>query len=161
MNETPEIRPATSAELGRIREVVRAAYALYVPRIGREPAPMTADYEVLVTAGEVWVATVAGEVSGVLVIRPAGRELLLENVAVDPPAQGRGIGRALIGFAEWWALEHGLEAVTLYTNEAMTENLRLYPALSFKETGRRVEDGYRRVYFRKQVPAPGGLDAGG
>lgn len=36
----------------------------------------------------------------------------------------------------------------------MTENLRLYPSLGFVETGRRVEDGYRRVYFRKLIPAP-------
>jgi ribosomal protein S18 acetylase RimI-like enzyme len=57
----------------------------------------------------------------------------------------------LIAFAEDHARELGLDAVTLYTNEAMTENLRLYPALGFVETGRRVEDGYRRVYFRKTV----------
>lgn len=159
--EAAEIRVATGADVVRIRDVVRAAYALYVPRIGREPAPMTADYGALVAAAETWVATVAGEIGGVLVIRPAGSELLLENVAVDPPLQGRGIGRTLIAFAERWALEHGLEAVTLYTNEAMTENLGLYPALGFVETGRRTEDGYRRVYFRKHLPGLGALDAGG
>ncbi len=45
----------------------------------------------------------------------------------------------------------GLPEVSLYTNEAMVENLRLYPRLGFVETGRRVEDGYRRVFFRKSL----------
>ena len=90
---------------------------------------------------------------GVLVIRAAGDALELENVAVDPGHQGRGHGRALIAFAERQARELGLSEVTLYTNEAMVENLRLYPRLGFVETGRRVEDGYRRVFFRKSLDA--------
>jgi hypothetical protein len=43
--------------------------------------------------------------------------------------------------------------VTLYTNEAMVENRRLYARLGYAETGRRVEDGYRRVFFRKRLGA--------
>jgi hypothetical protein len=35
----------------------------------------------------------------------------------------------------------------------MVENLQLYPRLGFVETERRVEDGYRRVYFRKTLDA--------
>ena len=127
------------------------AYALYVPRIGREPAPLTADYAELIERGEVWVTEEAGEVVGILVLRPLPVSLLLENVAVLPGFQGRGIGRALIAFAEQHARELGLPEVTLYTNERMTENLRLYPALGYVETERRLEEGYARVYFRKPV----------
>ena len=115
---------------------------------------MAADYTTLVATGETWVGMEDDRMVGVLVIRPGDGELELENVAVDPGCQGRGLGRALIAFAEDHARELGLVAVTLYTNEAMTENLRLYPALGFVETGRRVEDGYRRVYFRKTVSPP-------
>jgi len=39
--------------------------------------------------------------------------------------------------------------VTLYTNERMTENLRLYPALGYLETGGAVQDGFARVFYRK------------
>ena len=139
-------------DLAAIRRIVREAYAQYVPRIGREPAPMTADYAALLEAGEVWVAAAAdGSVVGVLVLQPEAESLLLENVAVAPEAQGRGIGRALIAHAEQRARELGLPEVTLYTNEKMTENQGLYPALGYEETGRRREDGYDRVYFRKQV----------
>jgi ribosomal protein S18 acetylase RimI-like enzyme len=110
---------------------------------------VTADHTALVAAGEVWVGSSGGRVVGVLVIRPGAEDLELENVAVEPACQGRGYGRALIAFAERRAAILGLSGVALYTNEAMVENLRLYPSLGFRETGRRVEDGYRRVFFRK------------
>ena len=148
-----EIRRARSADVPAIRAVVEAAYAKYVPRIGRAPAPVTANYRALVAAGEAWVGVSQERVVGILVIRALGDALELENVAVDPAWQGRGHGRRLIAFAERRALELGLHEVTLYTNEAMTENLRLYPKLGFVETGRRVEDGYRRVFFRRFLDA--------
>jgi ribosomal protein S18 acetylase RimI-like enzyme len=143
------IRAAVPSDLASVRRCVLEAYALCVPRIGREPAPMTADYAGLIGRGEIWVTEEAGGVVGVLVLRPEPASLLLENVAVLPAFQGRGIGRALIAFAEKHAGELGLPEVTLYTNERMTENLRLYPALGYVETGRRLEEGFARVYFRK------------
>jgi len=146
-----EIRRATDGDVAAIQAIVEAAYAVYVPRIGRAPAPVVADYQALVEAGEAWVGVSGGRVVGVLVIRPRGDALELENVAVEPACQGRGYGGALIAFAERHARELGLPEVTLYTNEAMIENLRLYPRLGFVETGRRVEDGYRRVFFRKAL----------
>jgi ribosomal protein S18 acetylase RimI-like enzyme len=146
-----DIRQAADGDVTAIRAVVEAAYSAYVPRIGRPPAPMTADYETLVAAGDVWVADADGRVLGVLVIRASDDVLELENVAVDPAQQGLGHGRALVSFAETYARERGLAAVELYTNEAMAENIELYPRLGYVETGRRLEDGYRRVYFRKAL----------
>ena len=145
------IVPAQPADAAAVSGCVRAAYAEYVERIGREPAPMAADYAALIAAGEVWVVRAGAAIAGVLVLRPQPPSLLLENVAVAPGQRGRGLGRALIAFAEERARAAGLDAVTLYTNERMTENLTLYPALGYTETGRGVEDGYARVYFRKPV----------
>jgi ribosomal protein S18 acetylase RimI-like enzyme len=147
------IRQAESRDVASITAVVEAAYAKYVPRIGREPAPMTADYVALVAANEVWVGISDRRVVGILVIRPGDDSLELENVAVEPGYQGRGYGRALIEFAEDEAQALGLPAVTLYTNEAMAENLQLYPQLGYVETGRGIEDGYRRVHFEKRLDA--------
>jgi ribosomal protein S18 acetylase RimI-like enzyme len=152
---TVRLRPAAGGDVAVVARISHDAYAVYVERIGRRPAPVTADHAALVAAGEVTVATVAEAVVGVLVTRPAGSSLLLESVAVDPGHQGMGIGRALVAHAEALAAAAGLEAVELYTNQAMTENLRLYPRLGYVETGRRSEDGYRRVYFRKTL-APSG-----
>ena len=143
------IVPAVAADADAVTACVRAAYAEYVERIGREPAPMGADYAALIGQSAVWVVRDGDAVAGVLVLRPQPPSLLLENVAVAPAHRGRGLGRALIGFAEERARAEGFDAVSLYTNERMTENLRLYPALGYTETGRRVEDGFARVYFRK------------
>jgi ribosomal protein S18 acetylase RimI-like enzyme len=147
----PGIVPAAPADAAAVRACVRAAYAHYVERIGREPAPMTADYAALIEAGEVWVARAGDGIAGVLVLRPQPPALLVENVAVAPERQGQGLGRRLMAFAEEHARAAGLAEVVLYTNERMTENLRFYPALGFTETGRGVQDGFARVFYRKPL----------
>jgi ribosomal protein S18 acetylase RimI-like enzyme len=144
---------ARGDEVDAIRELVRRAYALYIPRIGEEPAPMRADYEALVNDGAVTVAVERGTIVGVLVLQRHPDELLLENVAVAPAAQGRGIGRALIAFAEQRARELNLRKVTLHTNAKMTENQDLYRRLDYVEVGRRHEHGFDRVFFEKTVAA--------
>ena len=57
----------------------------------------------------------------------------------------------LLDRAERDAVELGFSEVRLYTNEAMTENLSFYPRHGYRETGRAVQDGFRRVYFSKTV----------
>ena len=147
----PEIVPAAPADAPAVTACVRAAYARYVERIGREPAPMTADYAALIEAGEVWVTRAGDGVAGVLVLRPQPPALLVENVAVAPAHQGQGLGRRLMAFADEQARAVGLAEVVLYTNERMTENLRFYPALGFTETGRGMQHGFARVFYRKRV----------
>ena len=134
-----------------VRDLVRMAYSKYVERIGKEPAPMREDYDVLIRAGEVWVRDEGGEVLGVLVMRPADDHLFVDNVAVAPGHQGRGLGRELLAFAKERAEREGLPEVRLYTNEKMHENLAVYARLGFEETGRGVDGGYRRVLMRKRL----------
>ena len=40
-----ELRRATPSDAAAIRDLTREAYAKWVPLIGREPKPMTADYD--------------------------------------------------------------------------------------------------------------------
>jgi len=93
----------------------------------------------------------AGEPVALIVLRPEEDAIFVENIAVDPAAQRKGHGRALLAFAEDEARRLGLSAIRLYTNAAMTENLAYYPRLGFRETDRREEDGYNRVFFEKRV----------
>jgi ribosomal protein S18 acetylase RimI-like enzyme len=144
-----EIRMAVEGDLAAVRAIARAAYALYVPRIGREPAPMVADFAAALAAGHRWVA--GNPVCGFVVAYARGNHWHLENVAVDPVAQGRGIGLALIDHIEGLAKADGAAAVELYTNAKMTENQKLYPRLGYVETGRRTEEGFDRVFYRKQL----------
>jgi hypothetical protein len=44
-----------------------------------------------------------------------------------------------------------MNAVHLYTNEKMTDNLSIYPKLGYVEVARRTENGFNRVYFEKSL----------
>ena len=50
------IRQAMPEDAARIRAIARAAYAKYVPRIGREPPPMVADFAGLTFTGAIKMA---------------------------------------------------------------------------------------------------------
>ncbi|SNS91092.1 GNAT family N-acetyltransferase [Tropicimonas sediminicola] len=146
------IRRATTADETAIRACVREAYGRYVADIGREPAPMQADYARHIAAGETWVATATdGGFLGFVVFYPDGSAMHLDSVAVARHAERRGIGRALIGFCEETARRAGFGAVRLYTNAKMTDNLTIYPRLGFRETGRHRQDGFDRVFFEKRL----------
>jgi N-acetylglutamate synthase-like GNAT family acetyltransferase len=145
------IRRATTADLTDIRRLIADAYTKYIERIGRPPSPMNADYVAALEHSRVWVLESGHAIVGALVTEDRADHLLLETVAVAPSAQGKGYGRLLLDRAESDAAELGLTEVRLYTNEAMTENLTFYPRHGYRETGRALQDGFRRVFFSKTV----------
>ncbi len=108
-------------------------------------------YGALIDAGQVQVALRDDAVQGILVLIPQEDAMLLDNVAVAPEAQGSGLGRLMLEFAERAAIKAGYHAITLYTNEAMRENIALYARIGYAETHRVEEKGLRRVYMRKPL----------
>ena len=148
----PLIRKATAQDIARIGAIARAAYAKYVPRIGREPAPMVADFAAEVAAGRVVVIGMAGAVDGYMIAWPETDAYLVDNIAIDPARQGEGLGRQLMAHAVGEARRRRLPAIRLYTNAAMTENLSIYAHMGFVETHRAVEKGFDRVYLRWTLP---------
>jgi GNAT superfamily N-acetyltransferase len=148
------IRPADAADLPALHRIVAAAYARYTARIGRPPGPLLDDYAARVRRGTVWCGDIDGAVAGLIVLLAEADHLLVDNVAVDPAWQGRGLGRALLAFAEQEARRTGRAELRLYTNAAMVENIAMYAALGWQETHRGEQDGYQRVFFRKPL-APG------
>ncbi len=146
------IRPARPEDAAAVAACVNAAYAIYVPRMGMQPAPMLADYAALIAAGHVSVLIEGAALRGVIVLIAEPDHLFIENVAVSPDAQGRGFGRRLLDFAESEARRRELRELRLYTNELMTENLGLYAHLGYVEVERRLDEGYRRVFMVKRLP---------
>jgi GNAT superfamily N-acetyltransferase len=63
--------------------------------------------------------------------------LLIENVAVSPAFQGRGLGRRLIARAEQLAASQGQTELRLYTNKMFTEMCNSTAGLATEWTGRR------------------------
>jgi ribosomal protein S18 acetylase RimI-like enzyme len=148
------IRCARPEDRAAIEAIVNAAYAIYVERIGKPPGPMLDDYAGLIADGMVSVfADTDGTIAAVIVLVPQPDHLLLDNIAVRPDRQSRGLGRRLIEFAEDEARRLGFAELRLYTHEKMTENIALYARLGFVETGRSHQAGYDRVFMRKRVAA--------
>ncbi|KMO68186.1 GNAT family N-acetyltransferase [Mycolicibacterium obuense] len=149
------VRAAQPADVPAIERIVAAAYSPYIDRIGRAPAPMeTNHYDLVSTADQVYVLTDEdpdGLIVGVLVLVDEPDHVFVDSVAVATERRGRGHGRTLLAFAEQRAHERGCGEVRLYTNAAMTENLVFYPRLGYVEVDRRVDNGYDRVYFTKDV----------
>src|SRR5689334_673898 len=81
------IRQARNEDQGGIVACVNAAYAKYVPRMGKKPAPMLADYADLIAHGVVHVIGAPTAIRGVVVSFPAADHYFLENIAVDPAYQ--------------------------------------------------------------------------
>ena len=146
------IRLAQACDEPVIKDCAEQAYARYVPMIGRKPAPMVADFATQIVEGVVYVAQDDQAIfQGFIVFYAEEGHILLENVAVLPSTAGRGVGKALIGFCENAALQRGLNAVHLYTNEMMTDNLSIYPKLGYRKVAQRVEGGFKRVYLEKNL----------
>lgn len=146
------IRPALANEAAAVRDVVHAAYAHYVARIGRPPGPMLDDYAQRIAASQVWVLEDASRIAGILVLEERADSFLLDNIAVRPDCQGSGYGRTLMAFAEAEARRRGWRAIVLYTHSLMIENQALYRRLGYVETGRVTEKGFDRVYMAKPLP---------
>ena len=149
--EPIQIRLATAEDLINIQTCARAAYAKYVDRMGREPAPMYADFASQIEQGQVQAVYCESAFVGYVVFYCESDHLHLENVAVAPAHAGKGIGKKLIAYVEQAARDQGLAAVELCTNEAMTENLTMYPKLGYVEIERKQQNGFKRVFFSKLV----------
>ena len=145
------LRSATEGDAAAIASCVGAAYRRYIRRIGKRPGPMRADYRRVVRERDVLVAEDDGKILGVLVLGRDRKGFLLDNVAVHPAAQGRGIGRALLARAEAEAKRAGHRAIWLYTHERMSENRARYERIGYVEFSRRTEHGFPRVYLRKRL----------
>ena len=148
---TIQIRLAIADDLLDVQSCARAAYSTYVERVGREPAPMVANFAKQIDLSQVYTAHCKSLFAGYVVFYPEADHLHLESVAVDPSYAGQGIGKRLIEYVEQTARDNGLNAVELYTNEVMTENLTMYPKLGYVETERKQQVGFSRVFFCKPV----------
>jgi len=149
------IRPARPDEARAVRALVEAAFARHVAAVGRRPAPMDDDHGARIAAGQQFVRDGddddGGGLAASIVLVDAGDHLVVNNVAVAPACQGRGLGRALLAFAEDEARRRGLREVRLHTNAAMADNLVMYPRLGYTEAGRETRDGFHRVLFVKAL----------
>ena len=148
------VRRATIADVVTVRDLTRAAYAKWVPLLGREPRPMTADYDAALREHLVDLLHVGDEAVALIEMAPTADHLLIVNVAVVPAQQGRGHGRALMAHAEEVAQSLNLSEMRLYTNALFAENLRLYSRLGYRVDREEQHPQFGvTVYMSKRVDA--------
>lgn len=141
------LRLATADDVPAITAVVDAAYTPYIAAIGVRPGPLDFDHAAAVAAGLVIVAAAGDDLAGLVVLRGDW----LENVAVAPGWQGRGIGRQLLEAAEARARAAGVRELRLHTHALMADNQARYRHLGWAETERRDDGGVDRVLFAKAL----------
>jgi GNAT superfamily N-acetyltransferase len=152
VTDQPRLRRAVQGDAGAVRALTRDAYAKWVPLINREPLPMTADYDRAVKEHLIDLWEEGGELLALIETIPAEDHLLIENVAVRPDQQGRGIGDRLMRHAEALARSLGFDEVRLYTNAAFAENLAFYARRGYQEYRRAtLIPGSVVVYMKKTI----------
>jgi predicted N-acetyltransferase YhbS len=129
-----EFRRAGPQDAGRVRELTRKAYAKWCAVLGREPLPMTADYDHAVRHHVIDLAFIDGRLVGLVEMIPRENDLLIENVCVAPADQGAGLGHSVI---------------RLYTNKLFAANLRFYRGLGYEVEREEPFKGGTVVHFRK------------
>jgi ribosomal protein S18 acetylase RimI-like enzyme len=88
-------------------------------------------------------------ITAVLALYPRDDHLYVENIAVDPSAQGFLLNDFHEGTAE--PARRKLDRLALVTRELMTRNQAIYARLGYIEIERRSEDGYRRICMQKPL----------
>ncbi|WP_308250022.1 GNAT family N-acetyltransferase [Sphaerisporangium fuscum] len=109
-----EIRAASPDELTGVRDTARAALALDAADVPLLVSRLAAPPE-----GRQWAALVTPGLEGVAFVSTSWRTEgvgCVDLLAVDPHAQGQGIGRALVTAAEEWLRERGVREARLAGN---------------------------------------------
>jgi len=150
--QASQLRRATAADVANIRALTRSAYAKWVPLIGREPIPMTANYDRTVADHIIDLWEERDEMLALIEVAPASDHLFIENIAVRPDQQGKGLGSNLLDHAERLALSLGLDEIRLYTNAAFASNLSFYSRRGYQEYQRgSLLPGSVTIFMRKKI----------
>ncbi|TNC09451.1 GNAT family N-acetyltransferase [Methylobacterium terricola] len=144
-------RPATKADIPAIQALVRAAYAKWVPVIGREPTPMTADYAQAVRMHRFDLLERFGALVALVETIPRADHLWVENLAVAPAHHGQGLGRWMLRRAEEEACALGYTTIRLGTNKAFAANLDFYRRAGFAVEREEPFRGGIGVYLAKAL----------
>jgi ribosomal protein S18 acetylase RimI-like enzyme len=147
------LRPATAEDADAVRSLTREAYSKWVPIIGREPKPMAADYAEAVRKHRIDLLYLDDTLAALIEMIPEPDHLLVENVAVAPAFQGKGLGRQLMAHAEQVAGSLGLPEIRLYTNKLFAGNVRLYRKLGYGIDREEEFRGGLTVHMSKPVQA--------
>jgi putative acetyltransferase len=127
------IRAAAPDEM----ETVRALFREYQQHLGIDLCFQSFEEELAGLPGKytgIWFAEVAGELAGVVALRPCGEGVgEMKRLYVRPAFQGRGLGKALAETVVAACREAGHDALRLDTLPSMASAIALYRAMGFHD----------------------------
>lgn len=144
-------RRARRGEAAAIRSFLQAAYAVYLPRMGRLPLTLEGDFATAIRDDLVWVLMEGERLLASLHLLSRPDHLFVDDVAVRADRQRQGIGKRLLAFAEEEGRRRGHCEIRLFTNETMGENIALYKGLGYREYRREPCRGTDIIYMRKSL----------
>ncbi|MFN3430130.1 MAG: GNAT family N-acetyltransferase [Candidatus Sericytochromatia bacterium] len=160
----PRIRPAAAADAPAALAVLHAAHAWNLAHgFNFTAATMRLDeLAERLTPETFFVAEVDGRLVGTVEVKPEPAPGMwgLHLLGVDPACAARGVGRALVAFAEAHAAANGADRLRLDTPEHHPWLPAFYQRLGYRQTGTVQWEGkrYRSVYLTKSLPpSPQGL----
>jgi len=146
------IARAEESDLERILSIQRQAYVsearLYddfmIPPLRQSLQELHVEFREKVILKAILEEKLCGSVR----VSLSGRTCLVERLIVDPVAQGRGVGSALLSAAE--AVYPDAEMMELFTGSRSTQNLRFYEKRGYVRSHERVlTEKVIVVYLRK------------
>jgi ribosomal protein S18 acetylase RimI-like enzyme len=144
------LRRAAIGDLAAVTALQRAAYVKNRAILGVEPLPLLADYAEILSRYEVYLAE-REALDGVLILEPRADDLLIWSIATAPHAQGRGVGNAMLAFAETRARELGLPCIRLYTGDKLAFNIAWYTRHGYAHESTEQMSDRVRVNLIKQL----------
>ena len=137
-------------EVTTVTNDVVVAFASLVPQLSTSAEPPTADRLAAIVSSPATRLLAArgddGEIVGVLTLAcfdiPTGTRAWIEDVVVEEPVRGAGIGAALVEEAVRLAREAGARTIELTARPEREAANRLYQRIGFS---RRETNVYRRV----------------
>lgn len=150
----PAVRPATTSDLDRITEIYAHAVIHGTASYELEPpsrAEMRARFESLAEKSYPWLVAEEGEhvlgyaYAGPFRPRPAYRFMVEDSIYVAPQAQGRGIGRLLLGRLVAEAAELGFRQMAAVIGDGSNNlaSVRLHEQAGFRHAGMLQGSGYK------------------
>ena len=150
-----ERRRGSRKDIPAIRALVQIAYAKWIPLIGREPLPMSANYDQTIDLHRFDLFFRGADLVAILETKENDDHLLIENVCVAPDCQRAGLGKSLLRAAEDIAASKSYKVIRLDTNKLFSGNVELYQCSGYEIDWEKPIAHGVHVHMAKTLPTTG------
>lgn len=139
------------ADINFVDLCVKKSFEPYVSILPKPPAPLSRNYKPFIESNTLFLIITNNKPSGFICFHHELSYLKIDTVAVLPLFQGNSLGKKLLEFADEYAYKNEFNEIRLSTNQMMSKNISIYKYYGYKEYDRRVENGYSRVFLKRNI----------